>query len=774
MNDGSVGRQYVIKSNGNFNSNSSYPSADVVFVVDESGSMEGEHEWLRETIYYLDHALRDEGIGKKVPNRYGLVGFATSPRVNGAIHPLGVGSTQMGTPTEFATEIKSLATAGQVEDGYRAIKTALNGFQFRTGNVARQIILVTDEDRDNTIGVQLTDIKQLLEQKEFRINVIVNHGFLDSGGERILGIDARHNGYKADNSSKGYQSVPRASAFKDSGHGTTLDDYVMLAMDTEGAAWDLNQLRKGGKLAQSFTNSFVDAKVEEISEQLRVCQQCSCSQSRLTCTDIPEASNADQCYRQGGEKRFPVSEQIYVVILIVSVACKVGSDYLDPGEKYCSYSIFQDISSGLAPQAAADIMIVVDESRSMMGEHHWLKFVVERLDTALQAKSVGRVTPNRFGLIGYANNGSDREDALGTILMMDKKTHRMMGSANEFRKAVKWQLRQSGKHEDGYTAIMRALKAKNFRSGTAKLMILVTDEDRDVLDRNINFTSVYNALYNEKVILNAVVNQGFESGGAVALGIDRFRNAYFMNKTTVGGKRLVGYKVKKNGQPVPDSGYGSTYRDYTSLALKTEGGAWDLNRLRKGGAVAKAFTQAFVAVKVQEALSQLETCRVCMCEYGNLLCRAFESNRTACNQACLVRGNCKKATSIELIDLYRIWLVFVVEPLPDNFISQTGIGGDIQRPVSAEVLPTSLEVCLGDTPLISCRARAFNGTVKVNWSHKGKPVSSIRQNNDQRNLARELRFKVNNVEDAGDFTCTATAHGFRAIADATVTVAGIF
>lgn len=301
LNDGRVGRRYVIKRDGNTTGTTSHPSADVVFVVDESGSMVGEHRWLQETIYLLDDALRDEGIGTDEPNRYGLVGFATIPRVNGAVHPLGVGQEKMGTPTEFAHRIPFLATAGQIEDGYRAVDTALNGFQFRTGNVARQIILVTDEDRDQATGVTTNDIKRLLEQADFRFNVIVNHAFQGSSGESVLGIDSRHNGYKADSSPSGYKSVPGASMVKDSGYGTTLKDYVMLAMDTGGAAWDLNQLRRGGQLAKSFTSSFVDAKADEISEQLKVCQQCVCGKTQMECTDTPDVSNADECYRPAGD-----------------------------------------------------------------------------------------------------------------------------------------------------------------------------------------------------------------------------------------------------------------------------------------------------------------------------------------------------------------------------------------------------------------------------------------------------------------------------------------
>jgi hypothetical protein len=43
---------------------------------------------------------------------------------------------------------------------------------------------------------------------------------------------------------------------------------VALALQTGGAAWDLNQLRLGGNTAVSFTAAFVDIKVQEIQQQI--------------------------------------------------------------------------------------------------------------------------------------------------------------------------------------------------------------------------------------------------------------------------------------------------------------------------------------------------------------------------------------------------------------------------------------------------------------------------------------------------------------------------
>ncbi|HEX4975550.1 MAG TPA: PEP-CTERM sorting domain-containing protein, partial [Pseudomonadales bacterium] len=80
-----------------------------------------------------------------------------------------------------------------------------------------------------------------------------------------LGMAGGGTGYKADGLG-GYTTCTGATA--SSGFGTTIADYVNLALATGGAAWDLNQLRAGGKTAVSFTNAFVDLKVIEIQKQV--------------------------------------------------------------------------------------------------------------------------------------------------------------------------------------------------------------------------------------------------------------------------------------------------------------------------------------------------------------------------------------------------------------------------------------------------------------------------------------------------------------------------
>ena len=93
----------------------------------------------------------------------------------------------------------------------------------------------------------------------------------------------------------------------------------------------------------------------------------------------------------------------------------------------------------------------------------------------------------------------------------------------------------------------------------------------------------------------------------------------------------------------------------------------------------------------------------------------------------------------------------------------------------AEVLPSSLEICHGDIPLVTCKGLALNDDdkVKLQWTHNGQPVPSRRLSNDKQKPAKELKVKVKTAEDAGEYVCTATVNPqYRAVATATVNVSG--
>ena len=243
--------------------------------------------------------------------------------------------------------------------------------------------------------------------------------------------------------------------------------------------------------------------------------------------------------------------------------------------------------SAISPVYAAttaDIIVVVDESGSMSGEHAWLSSMISTLDTKLISAGV---TGNRFALVGFGGSGSH----------LAGHDHGGFGNATQFGTAT-GSLVLNGSTEDGYSGIQHALDNLTARSGAALNVILVTDEDRDTLSGSSNtYASILAALTGKNALLNAVVNANFSDSvqGSGALGIDSALNSYFADGSGA-------FNAFTNGSN--PSGAGSTEADYVDLALATGGAAWDLKKLRAGGLTAASFTEAFVDIKVAEIIIQ--------------------------------------------------------------------------------------------------------------------------------------------------------------------------
>ncbi|WP_369600664.1 vWA domain-containing protein [Hahella sp. SMD15-11] len=235
-------------------------TTDVITVVDESGSMSGEHAWLGGMIQSLDAAFNTVAAGDPVSTQYGLVGFGGAGS-HLAGHKHNVGGGDFGTAPQYAAATGSLVLNGGFEDGYSGIHTALNDYTLRP-TARTNVILVTDEDRDNlnTNSLTFSSILNNLKAENALLNAVVNARFRCSDGSSALGMDSSGKGYKADGSG-GVTTCGSASAWF--GAGSTISDYVKLALATGGAAWDLNQLRAGGLKADSFTKAFIDVKVQE-------------------------------------------------------------------------------------------------------------------------------------------------------------------------------------------------------------------------------------------------------------------------------------------------------------------------------------------------------------------------------------------------------------------------------------------------------------------------------------------------------------------------------
>ncbi len=243
--------------------------ADVMFVVDESGSMAGEHAWISSMVTGLESGLVTAGVGDTstgdLANQYALVGFGTGAHGGGSEqvpHKHTVDSGDWGSAADLSAATSGLIPSGATEDGWRAIDFALNNYSIRSGSKLN-VILVTDEDRDDTTSLTYSGVLGELDRRNALLNAVVNATFDSDSYNTALGVDKDGTAYIQD----GTGFITDTGGNITSDFGTTDADYIDMAWDTGGGAWSLNQLRVGGDTATSFTNAFIDLKVTEIQDQ---------------------------------------------------------------------------------------------------------------------------------------------------------------------------------------------------------------------------------------------------------------------------------------------------------------------------------------------------------------------------------------------------------------------------------------------------------------------------------------------------------------------------
>ncbi len=254
--------------------------ADIVFVVDESGSMANEQAWIDDMITGLDAELAAAGI---TDTQYALVGYVDE--INRLID-MDPGTAQRfwGSASEFVAASNLVAQPKGTEDGYDAIDAALNNLTFRQ-DASKHIILVTDEDRDDTSTFDYPNVVAALGPVSMggigaTLHSIVNMEIdtLDpTDTASALGIDGKafdstayfpdgSGGVTSDDSEGvNFNRHGGTNSFDYTSNVTTEADYIDLAFALGGTVWDLAQLRVGGVVATSFTNAFVGRLTDQIT-----------------------------------------------------------------------------------------------------------------------------------------------------------------------------------------------------------------------------------------------------------------------------------------------------------------------------------------------------------------------------------------------------------------------------------------------------------------------------------------------------------------------------
>lgn len=222
-------------------------TVNLIFVVDESGSMSGEHAFLSQVATDIEASLSAAGVNQI---NYGLTGYGSASDVAGRI--LTVGGGTYGDASQFASATSGLVITGGFEDGYSGIDLALNTYDLSSG--ATTIVLVTDEDRDvYDAALSFSSVQTALDDQNIGLVTVVNAGLVDTNGNQAIATDGA-TALIQDGTSYTvgvYDGVINA-------YGTTAQDYIDLALSSDaGCAADLNVLRNGGDSATAFSEVFV-------------------------------------------------------------------------------------------------------------------------------------------------------------------------------------------------------------------------------------------------------------------------------------------------------------------------------------------------------------------------------------------------------------------------------------------------------------------------------------------------------------------------------------
>ena len=244
------------------------PYADVIVVMDESGSMMGAQVFSVGMIQNLDLALAAAGVGDgtKGTNRYGLVGFGGDDGFwGGGNHQIGhshlmPGGAVWGSAADYATAATTLTVLGFDEDGYSGIQYALDNYPFRS-DATKFVILVTDEPRA-LIEPYLTYSTTLsaLQAHGATLQGILSVSITDSVGNMALAADSHGLAYLADGLG-GFTTAPVGSITD--WWGGVMADYGDMVFATGGIVGDIYQINQGGLPATSFGKAMIASIVSQ-------------------------------------------------------------------------------------------------------------------------------------------------------------------------------------------------------------------------------------------------------------------------------------------------------------------------------------------------------------------------------------------------------------------------------------------------------------------------------------------------------------------------------
>ncbi|GIW92549.1 MAG: hypothetical protein KatS3mg110_0590 [Pirellulaceae bacterium] len=239
------------------------PYADIVVVMDESGSMAFAQQFSVGMVAAIDAGLAAAGIGDGTRgiNRFGLVGFGDANVVPRAI-PVGAGGALFGTAAEYAVAAGQLTETGAIEDGWLALHFTVDTYRpLMRPEAAKFVILVTNEDRDQVDPTAtFNNTLAKLQSAGIKLEGILSVQIVDANNNPALALDAQGNSYTEDGAG-GFIKSPGGRFLP--GFDTTIPDYANMVHALGGIVGDIDQIQFGGLTAVSFANAIVSSIVQQ-------------------------------------------------------------------------------------------------------------------------------------------------------------------------------------------------------------------------------------------------------------------------------------------------------------------------------------------------------------------------------------------------------------------------------------------------------------------------------------------------------------------------------
>jgi len=175
--------------------------ADIMFVIDQSGSMYDEFSWLGSSINTINTAVTNAGITA----RYGVAGYEVDAGTDDSRNAwVDLGTGNIPTIIDVVNDTSkynyidggNYQVYGGTENGYEALLWAANpaNVSWMGGEYAKVIVLITDELPNDHASYSETVLGQTLDQQGYLVNVITSTSLYSYWDQIVYDINDTYEG----------------------------------------------------------------------------------------------------------------------------------------------------------------------------------------------------------------------------------------------------------------------------------------------------------------------------------------------------------------------------------------------------------------------------------------------------------------------------------------------------------------------------------------------------------------------------------------------------